>query len=75
MTSQKLVTIYLDTAAYAKGKMLVASFAEKHGTVEEHLSAELAGGWRVVSIHGFGGAAEGLSARGWLTVLLERPAA
>ena len=73
MTAQKLVTIYLDNSAYAKGKMLVGSFADKHGSVEEHLASELAAGWRIVSMHGFGGSSEGLSARGWLAVLLERP--
>jgi hypothetical protein len=34
---QKLVTIYVDNMAYAAGKMLVGSFADKHGKLEEHL--------------------------------------
>ena len=65
---QKLVTIYLDNTAYAKGKLLVASFAEKHGLVEEHLRDLLNQGWRVVAIHGFGGSGESIAARGWITV-------
>ncbi len=72
-TVQKLVTIYLDNTAYGKGKLLVGSFAEKHGLVEEHLSDLLAKGWRVAAIHGFGGSGEAITARGWTTVLLEKP--
>jgi hypothetical protein len=70
--TQKLVTIYLDNAAYAKGKMLVGSFAERHGTVEEHLAPQLAEGWRIVSISGFGGSADNVWVRGWFAVLLEK---
>ena len=51
---QKLVTIYVDNMAYAGGKMLVGSFADKHGKVEEHLETYLQQGWRIVSVHGFG---------------------
>lgn len=72
IASQKLITIYLDNMAYGKGKVLVGSFADKHGLVEEHLSDLLTQGWRVVDIHGFGGSGESISARGWITVLLER---
>jgi len=68
---QKLVTIYLDNSAYGKGKMLVGSYADKHGLVEEHLQQYIAQGWMIISIHGFG-AGEGLSVRGWVTVLLEK---
>jgi len=71
--SQKLVTIYLDSMAYAKGKLLVGSFADKHGLVEEHLTDFLNTGWKIASIHGFGGSSESIAVRGWLTVLLERP--
>ncbi len=71
--SQKLVTIYLDNTAYAKGKLLVGSFADKHGLVEEHLSDLLSKGWRVTALHGFGGSAESIAVRGWLTVSLEMP--
>lgn len=71
--SQKLVTIYFDNTAYAKGKLLVGSFADKHGLIEEHLSDFLTKGWRVTAIHSFGGSAESIAVRGWLTVLLERP--
>jgi hypothetical protein len=69
---QKLVTIYLDNAAYSKGRMLVSSYAEQHGLVEEHLQAELAAGWRVASVTGFGGNSEHVTVRGWLAVLLEK---
>jgi hypothetical protein len=70
---QKLVTIYLDNMTYGKGKMIVGSFADKHGLVEEHLQSLLAEGWKIVSLTGFGGNSEGLGARGWLAVLLEKP--
>jgi hypothetical protein len=69
---QKLVTIYLDNVAYAKGKTLVGSFADKHGLVEEHLSQFLRAGWQIKQIHGFGGNSDSLAARGWIVVLLER---
>ena len=39
---QKLVTIYLDNSAYAEGKMMVGSYADKNGLVEEHLTDQLA---------------------------------
>ncbi|MGN6387296.1 MAG: hypothetical protein ACTHMT_13760 [Verrucomicrobiota bacterium] len=71
-TRQKLLTIYLDNSAYARGKMVVGTFADKHGLVEEHLGEFLQAGWRIKQIHGFGGTTEGLILRGWLTVLLER---
>jgi hypothetical protein len=58
--NQKLVTIYLNNVAYAKGKMLVASFADKHGLVEEHLAEYLANGWRIASLQAFGGGSESL---------------
>lgn len=69
---QKLVTIYLDNTVYGQGKMLVGSYADKHGLVEEHLQAELKDGWTVKSIHGFGGNSEGLTVRGWVVALLEK---
>ncbi len=71
-TSQKLVTIYLDNSAYARGKVLVGSFADKHGLVEEHLKDLLAEGWRAAAIHGFGGNGDSITARGWIAVLLEK---
>lgn len=70
---QKLITIYLDNIAYAKGKMLVGSFAEQHGLVEEHLQSYLDDRWRIVSVTGFGGNSDSLAARGWLAVVLEKP--
>ena len=70
--SQKLVTVYLDNTAYGKAKTFVGGYADKHGFVEEHLSDLLGQGWRVAAIHGFGGSAEGICARGWITVLLEK---
>ncbi len=69
---QKLVTIYLDNQAYAEGKWLTVSFAERHGAVEEHLQSELNDGWRIVSIAGFGGAEDTVNVRGWLAVVLEK---
>ncbi len=69
---QKLVTIYLDNMAYAKGKMLVGSFADKHGLVEEHLQPLLADGWNIVSITGMGGSADTVAVRGWFAVALEK---
>ena len=68
---QKLVTIYVDNMAYASGKMLVGSFADKHGTIEEHLETYLQQGWRIASIHGFGGNSDALAVRGWFAVVLE----
>ena len=71
-SEQKLVSIYLDNVAYAKGKVLVGSFGDKHGLVEEHLGPFLKEGWRVVKLHGLGGGSEALAVRGWIVVLLER---
>lgn len=68
---QKLVTIYLDTHSYMDGKWLKGSHDDKHGFVEEHLQDHLADGWRVASLVCFGGA-DGLNARGWLGVVLEK---
>ncbi|MEN9675693.1 MAG: hypothetical protein RIS76_1589 [Verrucomicrobiota bacterium] len=68
---QKLVTIYVDNMAYASGKMLVGSFADKHGTIEEHLETYLQQGWRIGAIHGFGGNSDALAVRGWFAVVLE----
>ena len=68
---QKLVTLYLDNMAYAKGKMIVGSFADKHGLVEEHLQTYLDDGWRIGSVTGLGGSHD-LSARGWFAVVLEK---
>ena len=39
VVKQKLVTLYLDNMAYGKGKLLVGSFADNHGLVEEHLQS------------------------------------
>ncbi len=75
LPSQKLVTIYLDNTAYGKAKTFVGGYADKHGLIEEHLKDLLSEGWRVAQIHGFGGSAEGLCVRGWITVLLETPSA
>jgi hypothetical protein len=68
---QKLVTIYLDNMAYEDSTMF-KGHANKHGVAEEHLVTELSDGWWIVSLHGFGGAAEGYSTRGWLAVVLEK---
>ena len=69
---QKLVTIYLDNSAYAQGKMIVGSFADKHGLIEEHLQSYLDDGWRIGSVSGFGGNSDSIAARGWLAVVLEK---
>ena len=69
---QKLVTIYLDNAAYGKGKVLIGSFADKHGLVEEHLQNYLDDGWRIGRVSGFGGSAESVFTRGWFAVVLEK---
>ncbi len=69
---QKLVTIYLENMAYAKGKTLFTSLADKHGLVEEHLQSYLDDGWRIGSISGFGGNSEAIAARGWVVVFLEK---
>jgi hypothetical protein len=68
---QKLVTIYLDTHAYMGDKWIKGSHADRHGVVEEHLEEYLKDGWRVVSLFGLGGA-DGINARGWLSVVLEK---
>jgi hypothetical protein len=68
---QKLVTVYLDAHAYMDGKWLKGTHANKHGLVEEYLKADLADGWKVVSLVGFGGA-DGIHSRGWLAVVLEK---
>jgi hypothetical protein len=70
---QKLVTVYLDNGAYAGGRMLVGSFGDKHGLVEEHLQSYLGDGWRIISVSGVGGHGELLVASGWLAVVLEKP--
>jgi hypothetical protein len=69
---QKFVTIYLENMAYAKGKMLVGSLADKHGLVEEHLQTYLEEGWRINSVSGFGGNADAVASRGWFAVVLEK---
>ena len=69
---QKLLSIYLDNTAYAKGKMIVGSFADKHGLIESHLEAYLEEGWRVKQISMAGGATDSLAVRCWVVVLLER---
>lgn len=70
--TQKFVTVYLDNGAYGKGKVLVGSYADKHGPVEEHLQPYLDDGWRIASVTGFGGNSESLGARGWFAVVMER---
>jgi hypothetical protein len=69
---QKLVTIYLDNSAYGQGKMVVGSYADKHGLVEEHLRDALKDGWTIKAVHGFGGNSDGLVVRGWVVALLEK---
>ena len=68
---QKLVTIYLDNSAYLEGNAIVGSFKDKHALVEEHLQLYISEGWTIGSLSGFGGS-EGLNAKGWIVVLLEK---
>ena len=69
---QKLVTIYLDNAAYSEGKF-ISNPTKSHLLVEEHLKEYLADGWKVLSITGFGGGSESVTGvRGWLGVLLQK---
>ena len=69
---QKLLTIYLDNIAYAKGKTLVGSFADKHGLIEEHLSEYIRSGWKISKLEAVGGGSESLAVRGWIIVVLEK---
>jgi len=69
---QKLVTIYVDNGAYMGDKWIKGSHADKHGLVEEHLATYLDDGWKVVSLAGFGGNSDGLSARGWFAAVIEK---
>ncbi|MCI0360826.1 MAG: hypothetical protein L0211_20295 [Planctomycetaceae bacterium] len=70
---QKLVTIYLDNGAYGQGKMIVTSYAEMHGLVEEHLANYLSEGWSIKQLQAFGGNSDGLAVRGWIAAVIERP--
>ena len=67
---QKLVTIYLDNAAYGSPKVS-GCYASKHAQVEEHLQEYLTQGWQVRSLHGIGGSS-GLCCQGWFAVVLEK---
>ncbi len=69
---QKLVTIYLDNIAYNEGSWIQMSYAERHGSVEEHLEEYLADGWRITNVNAAGGASEGAQARAWVVVVLEK---
>jgi hypothetical protein len=69
---QKLLTIYVDNHAYMGDKWLKGSHADKHGFVEEHLKEFVDDGWKIVSLFGIGGASDGLGARGWLAVVIEK---
>jgi hypothetical protein len=68
---QKFVTIHVHSHAYNKG--LFQGAADAHGVVEEHLSQELADGWRVAQVAGIGGIAEFGVHAGWFAVVLEKP--
>jgi hypothetical protein len=69
---QKLVTVYLDNHSYMGEKWLKGSHADRHGFIEEHLNEDLSDGWKITSLFGLGGANEGMGARGWLAVVLEK---
>jgi hypothetical protein len=51
--------------------MIVATYADKHGLVEEHLANYLADGWSIKEIDACGGN-DGLVVRGWLAVVLAK---
>ena len=67
---QKLVTIYLDNAAYGSPKV-TGCYAGKHAHIEEHLQEYLTQGWQVRSLYGLGGSS-GLCCQGWFAVVLEK---
>lgn len=69
---QKLLTIYLNTGGYKRDKMLVGSYGDMNVHVEEHVQADLDDGWRIHTLAAMGGAAEGVFARGWLAVVLQK---
>jgi hypothetical protein len=69
---QKLLTIYLDNSGYKREKLMVGTYGDLHGHVEEHLQSYLADGWTIQAVHGFGGNADGITVRGWLTVVLQK---
>jgi hypothetical protein len=69
---QKLVTVYLENGAYAKGRMIVTGYADMHGLAEEHLANYLAEGWSIKTLTALGGNSESLTVRGWLAVVLEK---
>ena len=72
---QKFVTIYLESYAYRnkeKAKKIFTEYVDRHGLVEEHLQEYLEDGWAIVSVSGFGGHSESLTARGWFGVVLEK---
>lgn len=66
------MTIYLDSSHLPAKGLLGTATSENHGTVERHLERELAAGWKIKMLHGFGGHGEHLFARGWVTVVLEK---
>ena len=65
---QKLVTVYLDNAAYGRPKVS-GCYADKHGLVEEHLQEYLGDGWSTRSLCGVGGG-DSPCCQGWLAVVL-----
>lgn len=65
---QKLVTIACYASHTLGGPKLL------HGAIEEHLTRELAEGWRVVQITAIGSAGGASVTAGWMAVLLEKPA-
>ncbi len=67
---QKLVTIYLDNAAYGKPKVS-GCYADKHALVEEHLQEYLDNGWEILSLCGLGGATSPCC-QGWFAVALKK---
>lgn len=68
---QKLVTIYLDSSAYADQKA-TQTLKDKHGLVEEHLSEYLGDGWTIKEISSFGSADTIYCTTGFAIIVLEK---
>ena len=66
---QKFLTIYMDSRGYSKG---LFDTVAKLGLVEEHLTEDLADGWKIKHVAGFGGMPEHSLVSGWFAVVLEK---
>lgn len=68
---QKLVTIYLDSYAYAE-KKTTKNLKDKHGLVEEHLTDYLSDGWKIKQISSFGSTETMYCTTGFIVVMMEK---